>query len=146
MSITTPGLGSGDPLCSDEAKESDEAFDAAIRARAADPLVRRVMATLNEVFEGDGYAEDEEGFRWLVVDASRIVAGVEFGREQALDRGWVVDDHGYILDAMYDSGRWAEHHGHPVRELRALADAISGATPDQPAQVTDVGSRDGSDG
>lgn len=103
MSVTMPDRGHWDPLCSDEAKASDEAFDAAIRARAADPTVRRVMAALNEAYEGDGYSEDEEGFRWLVVDASRVVAGVEAGRE--LNPDFAPDDRGYILDALADSGR-----------------------------------------
>jgi hypothetical protein len=130
--VTMPGQGHRDPLCSDEARESDKAFDAAVRARAADPTVRRVMATLHRVFDGDGYSEQEEGFRWLVVDASRVVACVEAGRE--LNPDFAPDDRGYILDALADSGRLDPGSADPHDDiLDALEAALTGSTPERDA-------------
>jgi hypothetical protein len=121
--VTVPGAEHDwDPLCSEAARASEEAFDAACRARAGDPVVRRVMAALNRAYDGDGYAEDEEGFRWLVVDASRVVAGVEAGRE--LNPDYAPDDRGYILDALADSGRLDPDEPDPQDDI---LDAIEAA-------------------
>lgn len=97
-----------------------------IRERASEPEVRSLMALLNRLYDGDGYSEDEDGFSWLVVDATRIIDGIRAGRE--LNPGYAPDDRGYILDAMADSGRLdpgePDPHASCIDQIEAWAKAM----------------------
>lgn len=93
-----------------------------LRSRAAEPEVRSLMALLNRLYNGDGYSEDGDGLRWLVVDAKRIVDGVQSGRE--LNPG-LPDDRAFILAALADSGRWSPSDPEPSDVLDAVEAALS---------------------
>lgn len=95
-------------------------FDLLIRERSFEPEVRALMPVLNDLFDGDCYSEDEDGFRWLVIDATRIIDFTAEGHT--------------VAEAMYDSGRWAEDEPIPADLLAALETALalpdSGRRPD----------------